>query len=452
MNIPERFLQHWKQQFIHLPVTQTHVILAVSGGVDSVVLAHLLNKAAISFSIAHCNFELRGEESERDEVFVRGLAATYGVDVQVNRFDTTAYAQQHKIAIQEAARMLRYQWFEQLQQQSPHKPAVVATAHHANDNIETLLMNFFRGTGISGLHGIQPVQHQLIRPLLFATREEISAYALEQQLSWVEDSSNASDKYTRNYFRLQLIPALKKVFPGVEENLQQNITRFNEVELLYRQAVTAQLEKLVEPKGNEWHIPVYKLLKTAAMHTLLWEVMRPLAFSAAQVEEVKKLIHSGHNGSYVASATHRIIKNRNWLVMAPVQAQQAQHVIIDVEMTEVLFKEGVLQVSIEEAVPAAEIQQSANIALLDADEIHFPLILRPWKQGDYFYPLGMQKKKKLSRFLIDQKLSATEKEKVWVIETNHKMIWVAGRRIDDRFKIKPHTKNVLRLTWLPATT
>lgn len=448
MNLPERFLQYWKQQFIHLPASQTQVVLAMSGGIDSVVLAHLLHNAGITFTVAHCNFGLRGEESERDEAFVKEQGTVYGAETLVQRFDTAAWAQQHKMAIQEAARLLRYQWFDEVLQQLSHRPAVIATAHHANDNIETLLMNFFRGTGISGLHGILPVQQQLIRPLLFATREEIQAYALQHELKWVEDSSNASEKYTRNYFRLQLIPALKQVFPGVEENLLHNIDRFNEIEMLYRQAVTAQLEQLVEQKGNEWHIPIYKLQKAAPVHTLLWEIMRPYSFTAAQVEEVKKLLNTGHNGSYIASATHRIIKNRNWLVIAPVQSEEAKHVVVEAEMATVSFKEGEIQLEfIARPGTEADTQQPPSVALLDANEIQFPLILRPWKQGDYFYPLGMQKKKKVSRFLIDQKLSATEKEKVWVVEMNNKIIWITGRRIDNRFKIKPHTQKVLRLTY-----
>lgn len=451
MNMQEKFLQYWKQSFPQLPLTQTHVILAVSGGIDSVVLAHLLHTAQISYTIAHCNFQLRGEESNRDEAFVRRLAASFNTEIAVMHFDTANWAEQHKMAIQEAARQLRYQWFQEVAAGVQHDgPVVVATAHHANDNIETLLMNFFRGTGVSGLHGILPVQQQLIRPLLFATREAIQAYAREHELQWAEDSSNASDKYTRNFFRLQLIPAVRSVFPAVEENLLHNIERFREVEYLYQQAVTAQLQKLVEYKGNEVHIPVFKLLKATPLHTLLWEVIKPYRFSAAQVDEVKKLIDTGHNGSYIASETHRIIKNRNWLIIAPVEGGIAQHVVVEKDMKEVSFKEGIVQLECKAIEATAIHEQPATVALLDASEIAFPLLLRPWKQGDYFYPLGMQKKKKVSRFLIDQKLSAVQKEKVWVVEMNKKIIWVVGRRIDDRFKIRPSTKEAIQLTWQPV--
>lgn len=449
--VAARFQQYWKKYFNHLPPNQTHVLLAVSGGIDSVVLAHLLHTAGIAFSLAHCNFGLRGRESERDEAFVRNLGTVYGVTVHVQRFDTAQWAQEHQMAIQEAARVLRYTWFNQLWSGLPYAPRAVATAHHANDNIETLLMNFFRGTGISGLHGIQPVQGHIIRPLLFATRQEITDYAAHNQLQWVEDSSNASDKYTRNYFRLQLIPGLQHVFPEVEENLIQNIERFTEVETLYREAVAAQLAKLVEQKGAEQHIPVYKLLKATPLHTLLWELIRPFQFTAAQTEEVKKLLTNGRQGSYISSPTHRIIRNRNWLIIAPVQVEEARHIIVEGPDEKILFPQGEVEMQLSnQPLTEKDMQQPPHVALFDAADIQFPLLLRPWKQGDYFYPLGMQKKKKINRFLIDLKLSATDKERVWVLEMNHKIIWVVGRRIDNRFKVAPHTQQVLTLRFTAA--
>lgn len=458
MNVTEQFLQYWRQRFMHLPAGHP-VVLAISGGIDSVVLADLLSQSSIAFVLAHCNFGLRGAESDRDEAFVKTLAGKYRCPVLVKRFDTAAYAQEHKMAIQEAARVLRYTWFEELinnksQEAGEGKgalrqPVAIATAHHANDNIETLLMNFFRGTGISGLHGIQPVQGKIIRPLLFARREAIAAYAQEHGLEWVEDSSNASEKYTRNFFRLQLIPSLQKIFPQVEDNLLHNLDRFNEVEQLYRQAVDTQLKKLPEVKGNEVHIPIYKLLKAVPFHTLLWEIIHPFHFTAAQVDEVKKLIDTGHNGSYLSSSTHRIIKNRNWLVIAPLQTETAQHIAIAGEGI-VVFHTGSLELTVSN-VSDVDVQQSTTaVALLDMDRITFPLLLRPWKQGDYFYPLGMKKKKKVSRLLIDLKLSATDKEKVWVVEMDKKIIWIVGRRIDERFKILPHTQKVLQLRYKPG--
>jgi len=451
----EKFQRYIKEQF-NLRPNNTKLILAVSGGVDSIVLTDLVSKSGFDFIIAHCNFQLRGEESDRDEIFVGSLERRYGKQVLVKTFDTEKHAAENKISIQEAARGLRYEWFKELvnsqwsmvDEKNIHQSPLtiyLATAHHANDNIETLLINFFRGTGISGLHGIPSKQGKIIRPLLFAKREEILAYAKENNLQWVEDSSNTSDKYTRNFFRLQIIPAIKEVYPNVEDNLLHNIQRLKEAEMLYRQAIQQQLKKLCEQKQNEIHIPVLKLQKTEPLNTIIWEIIRQYNFCAAQVEEVKKLFEA-ENGSFIASVSHRIIKNRNWLIIAPIQTEQAQNILIEENNKKIKFENGILVLE-KLQTTNYKLQTDNNVASLDAKEIKLPLLLRKWKQGDYFYPLGMKKKKKLSKFFIDQKLSKTEKEKVWVIEMNKKIIWIVGYRIDDRFKITSSTKEVLRITW-----
>jgi len=454
----QRFQQYIQKQF-HLHPNNTKLILAVSGGVDSIVSTDLVAKSGFDFIIAHCNFQLRGEESNRDEIFVRSLENKYGKQVLVKTFDTEKYAAENKISIQEAARKLRYGWFDQLiidngqlknenNQQSIFNiqySTYLATAHHANDNIETLLINFFRGTGISGLHGIPLKQGKIIRPLLFAKREEILTYAKENNLQWVEDSSNASDKYTRNFFRLQIIPSIKEVYPNVEDNLLHNIERLKETEILYQQAIQQCIKKLSEHKGNEVHIPILKLQKTEPLNTIIWEIIKQYNFHTAQIDEVKKLFDA-ENGSYIASSSHRIIKNRSWLIIAPIETEQAQNILIEKPDKKIKFESGILE-SEKLQTTNHKLQTDNNVATLDAKEITFPLLLRKWKQGDYFYPLGMKKKKKLSKFFIDQKLSKTEKEKVWVVEMNKKILWVIGYRIDERFKITSSTKEVLRLIW-----
>ncbi len=443
----ERFQQNWKEQFIHLSPSNCTLIIAVSGGVDSIVLTDLIARSGFDFAIAHCNFKLRGAESERDEAFVKSLGKKYSKEVFVKYFDTTEYAAANKLSIQEAARNLRYSWFQQLIT-AIHKPQTtnfLVTAHHANDNIETLLINFFRGTGISGLHGILPKQNNIIRPLLFAKREEIEVYAKQNNLTWVEDSSNASDKYTRNLFRLQIIPAIKEVYPNVEDNLLHNIERFKETEILYQQSIELHKKKLIEQKGNEIHIPILKLQKSAPLHSIVWEIIKGFAFTAPQVDEVKKLLIAD-NGSYIASPSHRIIKNRNWFIVAPLQTETAQNILIENHDRKIVFENGILALELLSTTNCKP-QTTNSVASLDADEIKFPLLLRKWKQGDYFYPLGMQKKKKLGKFFIDQKLSKTDKEKVWVLEMDKKIIWVIGYRIDDRFKITNGTKNVLQVSY-----
>jgi len=443
MDLLKEFQHHIKHQNLFHP--KDKLVLAVSGGVDSVVLCELCKQAGYDFIIAHCNFQLRGDESDRDEKFVRDLSKKYAVEILVKRFDTEKYAAETKLSIQVAARELRYTWFNEvlLTNSQFQIPNYILTAHHANDNIETMLMNFFKGTGINGLKAILPKHGKLIRPLLFAKKEELKEFAVINKLPYVEDSSNVSDKYTRNYFRNQLIPDLQKVFPQVEDNLMDNVERFGEIEMLYQQSVDLHRKKLLEQKGNEFHIPVLKLLKTEPLSTIVYEIIRDYGFTAHQTEEVIALLKS-ESGKYIQSSSHRVIKNRNWLIISPNETGVAQNILIEEEDT-LQFAEGSLQVK-KILNNQYSILNDQLIAQLDADEIQFPLLLRKWKQGDYFYPLGMKKKKKLSRFFIDQKLSLTQKEKTWVLEMDKKIIWVVGLRIDDRFKITSNTKNILQIT------
>jgi tRNA(Ile)-lysidine synthase len=443
----------------HLFTTGDGLLLAVSGGVDSVVLCELCFQAGYDFVIAHGNFQLRGVESERDEQFVLGLGKKYGKQVLVKRFDTLAYAEQQKVSVQVAARELRYAWFESVV--GNRQPAIgsdapihnsplttcIVTAHHLDDNVETLLMKFFKGTGIAGLHGILPKQGKLVRPLLFAKKEELLQFAQQHQLPWVEDSSNAQDKYARNYLRHQVIPSLQQLYPEVVTNLADNIARFREAEVLYHQAVDLHRKKLLEYKGEEVHIPVLKLKKVEPLYTLVYEIAKAYGFSPGQVPDIVRLLDS-ESGRYVGSASHRIIRNRNWLIIAPVAAEVARHILIEENDTSVAFAGGHLQVN-KLAKAEWQLSVAGAIAGIDYKQVHFPLLLRPWKAGDYFYPLGMQKKKKLARFLTDQKLSKTDKEQVWVLESQKRIIWVVGMRIDDRFKITDATANVLQVELKP---
>ncbi len=452
MNLLQQFHHDWQKNYSQLHAANCRLLLAVSGGVDSVVLVDLLSRLDFDFVIAHANFQLRGDESERDEKFVRSLGEKYSKEVQVKKFDTKTFATENKISIQEAARELRYSWFQQIvdswqtSEETKVNNAYILTAHHADDNIETLLMHFFRGTGIQGLSGIQPMLHErkLIRPLLSIRKKELLAYAVENKLLFVEDSSNASDKYTRNYFRNQLLPQIKEVYPQVEDNLLHNIARFNEVGVLYQQAVDLQLSKLKEQKGNEWHIPVLKWKKANPLHTITWELIRPFGFHAAQTEEVIKLLDS-ENGAYQSSTTHRIIRNRSWMIIAPNQTKEASLILVEKEVGEIRFPNGILNIIHHSPLTTHGTNETVS---LDASSIRFPLLLRKWKTGDYFYPLGMQKKKKLSKFLIDLKLSKTEKEKVWVLESDQKILWVIGYRIDNRFRITDNTQHAIQFTYL----
>ncbi len=440
MEFLTRFTAYIKKE--KLFQSKDKLLLAVSGGVDSVVLCVLCRQAGFNFAIAHCNFKLRGAESDRDEKFVIELAKEYGVPLFTKSFQTIEVSKTTKSSIEEAARTLRYTWFEELRKE--HIFNYILTAHHADDNIETVVMNFFRGTGIKGLRGILPKNGKIIRPLLFARRSELEAFTQSNNLAFVTDHTNAENDYTRNYFRNTILPLISESFSEANENILKNIQRFKETEILYRQAVDLHVKKLVEQRGNEAHVPVIKLLKTEPLATVFFEIIQGYGFTAHQVNEAISLLHA-ESGKYIRSATHRIIKNRNWIIIAPLETITAKHILIEETDHTIIFESGELQL---EKLEATNFKLSSDkaIALLDAATISYPLLLRKWKQGDYFYPLGMKKKKKINRFLIDQKLSITQKENTWVLEMDKKIIWIVGLRIDDRFKITSTTSKLIKIS------
>ncbi len=470
MSLLIQFKNSIKQQ--HLFSQKDKLLLAVSGGVDSVVLSELCKQAGYDFIIAHCNFKLRGEESDRDEYFVKELGKKYSVEVLVQHFDTENYALENKLSTQEAARELRYNWFAELVKsqlsivnnelsESPihHSPFTIhlLTAHHADDNNETVLMNFFRGTGLHGLTGMPAFNNYIRRPLLGIPKEALVAFAKEQQLEFVEDSSNQLSKYTRNFFRNELIPAISNVYPQVNENLQHNISRFKEIEKLYQYSVCELKKKLCRQKGKECHIPV-KQLMAFDNRALIYEIISGFGFSEKQVEEVVKLADSD-SGKYIQSplSSYRIIKHRHWFIISPVETFESANIIIEENDKEILFLLGKLRIdkstniSFDKPVSYRVSTHNSNDSILvDQKKIQFPLLLRKRKTGDYFYPLGMKKKKKLNRFLIDQKLSAIAKENVWVVESNQRIIWVVGYRLDERFKMEATTKESLKISLTPS--
>lgn len=440
MTLLQNFISHINKY--NLFTTKDKLLLAVSGGVDSTVLCELCHLAGYDFVIAHCNFTLRREESTRDENFVQQLAIKYNVAYFIKVFDTVTIAKKNKTSIEETARKLRYDWFSTLLLQNNLQ--YLLTAHHADDNVETMMMNFFRGTGVKGMRGILAKQNNIIRPLLFAKRNEIEKFSTKNNIAYVTDSTNLESDFTRNYFRNELIPAIEKVFPEMVNNVLNNIGKFKDIEYLYNESIIEIKKKLIKVNGKELHIPVIKLSKSKTLQTVIYEIISHFNFTSSQVSEVEKLL-SADSGKYITSATHRILKNRNWLIINEIEnVLENDFFLIEANDKEIVF--GKNKLLIQNFTQIDKIDTNSNIAYLNADDIKYPLLLRKWKQGDYFYPLGMSKKKKLSRFFIDAKLSLLQKENVWVLESNKKIIWVVGLRIDDRFKILHKTPNVLKVS------
>ena len=420
------------------------LLVACSGGVDSVVLASLLHKMHQHVEILHCNFNLRGEESKRDEDFVRLLAQSMGLPCHVHSFDTQAAIKTMGKGVQEVARILRYEWFDTVieARQKQHKHVYLLTAHHADDQAETIAMNFFRGTGMAGMHGMQMKAGNLIRPLLFAKRAEILDFAESNDIAWVDDSSNVEDNYTRNHFRHHVMPQVEKIYPAVTQNLLDNAKRFSEMEIIYKKQIEKVKSALIEQQGQSLAIPVKKLRSMSPLDTIMFEVFRDFGFSAHQVPEIKKLFDA-ISGKSVSSATHRVLRNRNWLLIDSIEDKTQEITIIEEGVESVPFGNTLLQISRHVGYRSPD--DNTHHAWIDLEAIGFPLILRPWKPGDYFYPLGMRKKKKVAKLLTDLKLSLAEKENQYVIESNKKIIWVVGRRIDDRVKVTSTSQKILSI-------
>ena len=420
-----------------------HLFLACSGGIDSVVLVHLLHQLNHHVTILHCNFQLRGKESVRDQQFVVSLAASLNIECIHTSFDTKAAMHNLKAGVQETARKLRYDWFNEViaKKESDKEKNYLLTAHQLDDQLETVAFNFLRGTGIAGLHGMKAKEGKLIRPLLFATRQEILEYAKYHKLTWVEDSSNQESDYSRNHFRHQVFPSIEKIIPTYQQNLANNIKRLGEVELLYEQQIASIKKKIIEKIGNAFAIPVNKLKALQPLDTIVYELFVEFGFHSTQIDEIKKLLSSA-TGSYIQSSTHRVLKNRAWLLIESMNEKSSGVYIIESNDAEVVFGNRSLEVFKKQGNQPNKLSEEA---WLDADLVQFPLVLRPWKKGDYFYPLGMKKKKKISKFLIDLKCSLSEKEQQYVVESNNKILWVVGKRIDERFKVTATTSQMIKL-------
>lgn len=440
MHLKEKLLNYIKAG--NLFHRNDKLLVAVSGGLDSTVLTHLLHDAGYDIELMHMNFQLRGEESNRDENFVRGLGGKLGIPVHVKKVDADEYARENKLSKQVAARELRYAWFREMLSAVTGKKGWIVTAHQLDDNIETSFMNWVKGSGIRGLRGMLPKQNDIVRPLLAVGRDELLAYAKQNNLQWVEDSSNQRDDYARNFVRHQIIPLLDKINPQAQKNLAENLVRFRETEQVFDQAIEFYRKGLLLKKNTEWQIPVEKLKLVKPIHTIYYELVKSFGFIPAQMPDLVNLLNSD-TGKFIASPSHRIIRNRNWLVIAPLATGETS--LINVDGIGITEGPGFgLKITALEKSPET-FEADPNTCYIPQHLLEFPLLLRKWKTGDYFYPLGMRKKKKLARFFIDQKLSATEKEQQWVLIMNDKIVWLPGLRLDDRFKVGERGEKVYKL-------
>lgn len=415
------------------------VILTVSGGMDSVLMCHLFAHTDIAFGIAHCNFNLRGEESDGDQVFVEALAKQLNVPFFVKDCDTKGYARTHKISIQMAARDMRFAWFEELCQSENY--AVYATAHHADDAIETFFINQLRGTGIAGLHGLLPKNGKLIHPLLFTTRNEIESYIKQNKLSYREDSSNSSNKYLRNSLRHKLMPILEDIQPAYRDILMQNMQRFSAAEAIYLQKVEEEKQRICRKKEGKLTISIRELVALSNPPTYLYEFLKGYGFGFSQSEEIVESMMNGQSGAQFYSTTHVLLRDREELILSDNTESRKESFELNLEQSEIQ-----LPINLKwEIVNKPKFEKASNMAFLDFDKLQFPLQLRKWAQGDQFQPLGMNGKKLLSDFFIDLKLNQFQKENTWLLLSGAEIIWVVGQRVDHRFRITADTKRSLKL-------
>jgi len=408
-----------------------NLLLAISGGADSVSLFFALKELGYYIELAHCNFNLRAEESDEDERFVKQLAARYGIRCHVKSFETQNYANEQKISIQMAARKLRYKWFNELLERN--KLDFIITAHHQDDNVETFFINLIRGTGISGFCGIKAKNKKIIRPLLKVRRGEIEQYLNQKNIKYRIDSSNTDVKYLRNKIRYQLIPLLKEINPSIQQTIIDEMSILDDTNKVFQQQIDTIRDRLLIEKDSVYRINISELIKLEYLRIVLFEILAPFGFS--EVDKIIKAINS-QSGKQFFSKTYHLIIDREEVIISLLEKNQEEGVDIFESEAEISKP-----LSMKFTVSAdCSLDKSASIAKLDFEKLSFPLRLRRWKNGDKFKPLGMRNFKKLSNFFTDEKYSLLDKKNQWILCSGDDIIWIVGNRIDDRYKLEKHTK------------
>ena len=421
-------------------------VIAVSGGADSITLLHAFKYLNLRILALHCNFCLRGKESNMDEQFVKRFCDTYGIALSVKKFDTCAYAKERGLSVEMAARELRYAWFEEMR--AKRRMDYIVVGHHADDFAETVVMNLCRGTGIRGLEGIRAVNGRVLRPLLSKSREEILDYIKENQLGYRTDSTNNSMDYTRNKIRHRVMPTLKEINPSVLKTIEENARHLREVEQVYQYGIEQLKRKVTREENGETLISIRETLESPAPATLLLELLRPYGFNATQVEAV--LASAGATpGKQFEAGEYLLTKGRTYWRLFNLLEQGTERTLL-ADCGE--YAVGGLTFTLREAevTPEFEIPRESNTGCFDLDKIIYPLVLRHWSTGDWFCPLGMKRsRKKLSDLFTDLKFSAKQKKDCLILQSDKDIVWVVGHRLDDRYRITPRTKRALIITVTP---
>ncbi|MFT5750270.1 MAG: tRNA(Ile)-lysidine synthase [Ancylomarina sp.] len=417
------------------------LLITVSGGLDSIALLHLMFKMEMDCVVAHCNFRLRGEDSEGDEAFVQKLAETYNYPFHSIAFDTTAFAEENHISIEMAARDLRYEWFEKIRQENKCK--YILTAHHADDVIETVLINLARGTGIHGLTGIKAKKGHLVRPLLPFSREELKAYSIENELSFREDYTNAQTDFVRNKIRHQIIPVLQEINPSIQKTMNENVARFSDVELIYNNEIKEKKLSFVEEKDDQLLISVSELKSIPANNSHLFELLKPYGFHSRDVISITESLDA-ISGKLFYAEDYQILRDREYLILSKkVEKESGEYQLSENES--IVISERRLNCSVFYKPSDFKFSTNPQIACFDSDKLKFPLKLRKWEEGDVFHPIGMNGRKKVSDYFIDNKFSLTEKENAWLLVSGKDIVWLVGHRMDDRYKIANKTQSICEI-------
>ncbi len=413
------------------------LLIAVSGGLDSVVLTHLCYNMGLDIALAHCNFKLRGAESDNDEIFVSQLAKQLKLRLCVKQWDTKAYATKNKLSIQVAARELRYNWFKALTEQFDFN--YVLTAHHTDDNLETFLINLSRGTGIEGLTGIPLINKHIVRPLLPFTKNDIDNYAAAQNISYREDSSNNTTKYLRNKLRHDVIPILKEINPKILDNFSKTQSYLQDSKIIIEDRVLNLRDEITTVVSEtEIHFDIKKIKQLNTIKPYLYQLFKTYGFT--EWDNVYNLLDA-QSGKQLITKTHSLLKNREVLILSKISLKVPQCIPILETDTELQTPLG--RLCITEVKYSTIPKHNTSSIYIDKAQLKFPLVIRQWQKGDYFYPLGMTGKKKLSHYFKDEKIALIHKQKIWLLCSDNKIIWIINKRQDRRFKVTEHTKTCL---------